>query len=261
MRIALFLFGGATPFGRLLSEWTQGRKDICLFTDNARASDDYHYLRFAQKHNEQPFDLVIYDVDDSAAHAALFPFIAKYPGVLFCNDIALWDFARSVSHESRDPWGTKWIFRTAAADKAEELTRLAETDVEPGELLEKHPLAVALARRSAGVVVPNQKYRDQLSREELQPSIEVVPNTISNIEFASFMTLQLTTWKGSTANLRNELKPIEHAFQDLYAVELGRIMERYGDGPQDQLNRALERLRDLFEGATNSATAKRGDDE
>lgn len=263
-RVAVIVLGVGepSPYGRMLSTWARDREETVLFTDDADAtSDSYHYLRFAPMQRKQRFDLLLYDVDDTTAHAAAFPLIVKWPGILFCNDINLWRFTRAVSHEPRDVWGTNWIFNVAAPERAEMLVKLAKRDIEPGRALTTSPLAVALALRSAGVVVPLEEWERRITRTHRLPPVGVVEQTLSDDEFAAMIERSLPAWEERTTHMRGELAPIEHPFHDLYAVERGRAIERYEDGPEDQMNRAQEVLRELFDGVTNSVAAHGGENE
>jgi hypothetical protein len=246
-RIALFIWNAGEPtrYSDALRSWTRGREGVTLFSDRP-AEGEYHYLRFDAMQQRNPFDLLIYDVDDTAPHAAGFFRTATTPGVLFFSDVALSGYALAVSHDAADPWGTRWIFNIAAPEDAALLSRLAERGLDISGLLSGCPAAVALAVRSAAVVVPEFGWATRLSGVPDVPPVAVIDPREGQAGFEALMERMLPLWLRRTEEARTTILPVEHPHSDLFTVERQRILNCFPPGSESLAEPALAALAECF---------------
>lgn len=228
MKIALFFWGQGSGrqslYGGALRRWAAGKKDVTVFSDDPDpVKSELHYLRFPSLHSEEPFNPILYDIDDTPEHAACFRYLAKWPGVIFLSDLSLANFARATSHSPFDGWGFRWILGTASHEQANELAKLSDSGFEPEQLPLQDPLSLALARRSAAVVVPDLHSASVLSSyADVPPVSVIVPPVELNAEKA---------WAGPSTKgrlsvyifgneARNWQRKLEGALTDVEGIEI-----------------------------------------
>ena len=167
--------------------------------------------------------------------------------MLFLGDVFLHRYARAVSHSPHDGWGYRWILAVACPQQADALARLAERDLDPGALASTVPLARALAVRSAAVVVPDFRSLRLLGGGGEMPPVSVIPPPGEEFEqFAATLSRVAPHWLARTERAEATIAPLDHPNRNLLEVERGRVRERFGEGDGPLLEKALERLDELF---------------
>jgi len=252
VRAAVMLWGrdAASKYRQALQQLPDRMDGFTIFSDlPQQGARELHYLRFAELDGADPFDLVVHNLDDAPEFASSFPYVVRRPGVLFLGDIYMHRYARATSHSALDGWGYRWIVGAACPERADALARLAEAGIPPGALARKLPLAPALARRSAAVVVPDYDSWLLFDAEEYMPPIAVIaPPDISAPEgevspssefeaFADAFERMLPSWIERAKEAASTIPPLEHPHRDLLGLERRRVFERF-----DEEDRALAEL-------------------
>ena len=252
VRTAVLLWGrdSASKYREALRRLPDRVDGLTIFSDLPRQeAGELHYLRFAELDGANPFDLVVHNLDDAPEFTSSFPYVVRRPGVLFLGDVYLHRYARAAGHSALDSWGYRWIVGAACPERADALARLAEAGIPPGALARKLPLAPALARRSAAVVVPDYRSWQLLDAEKNMPSVSVItpPGTSvldgqgsSSTEFEAFadaVERMLPSWIESAKDAAAAIPPLEHPHRDLLALEHRLVLERF-----DEEDRAMAEL-------------------
>lgn len=237
VKIALFLWGQGKEvhslYSRALRRWAGGDKSVTVFSDDPNTEEgELHYLRFPQLHRLSHFNPIFYDIDDTPENAACFRYLAKWPGVIFLSDLALTRFSRATSHSPFDGWGFRWILGTASPDQADALAKLSESGFEPQQLPIQDPLSLALARRSAAVVLPDLHSAGVLSGYADVPPVSAI---VPPVEL-----LPVKPWTGPATKgklsvrifgieARNWKRKLEHALNDVEGVEITSSESKIAD--------------------------------
>lgn len=257
-RIALFLWNGPSRWREPLRCWAKQRDQVSLFTDSmAPIGDEQHYLRFYEIDRREPFDLILCDIADSAAHAAAFSLIVQQAPVLFLDDIRLHRFARAVSHDARDPWGTGWLLAQAEPGAGEAVARLIAHGIDPGRLMEAIITARALARRATAVILPQLDWAHLIEDGLENFRAEILPP--DDVDwFETTLDRRLPTWIDERRNTLKSLPPFEHGNADLQAIERRRIADRCPGDLRPLAAPALATLDSLFAIGQDTAPEKLG---
>lgn len=223
-RIALFLWGAPSRYGEPLRVWAAERPNIDLFTD-ATTGAGLHYLRYHELSERAPYDVVLCDIADSAAHAASFPLVVKSAPVLFLDDLQLAHYCGAVSHDPRDPWGSGWLLEQAAPGDGGMIARLLAAGIGVGKLAEHLHVARALSRRAADVVVPELSWASVLERDNESPQVSVLPAPGADGQkcFSRSLDRLMPRWSESRRKVLTSLQPLAHGNADLRAVERRRV--------------------------------------
>lgn len=257
MKIAVMLWGSESPslYRESLRELCRTVKSSCLFSDKPLHENELHYLRFSEIDKEEPFHIVLHNVDDGSEFAASFPYISRRPGVLFLGDIFLHQYARAVSHSADDGWGYRWIVNVAYPEGAETLARLAEDAIRLGAMARYVALAPAMAVRSAAVVVPDYQCWQRLAGIKDMPPIEIIPPPSAadadhlqkpSGSFHSRVSEMLPRWAGRSKQAEVDIAPLDHPNKNLFEMEKKRMLERF-DKQHEKLGEvAVEALSEFF---------------
>jgi hypothetical protein len=246
-RIALFLWNAPGRYREPLRVWAAERPHVDLYTD-AAAGEGLHYLRFGEINARAPYDLVLCDIANSAAHAASFPLVLKTAPVLFLDDLHLARYCDAVSHDPRDPWGSGWLREQAAPEDGGIIARLLAAGIEPGKLAEHVYIARALAKRAAAIVVPELAWASKLERDGGSRDVAILPAPGEDgLElFAQSIDRLVPRWIESRRRLLAALEPLAHGNVDLRAVERRRVDHRCPGDVRPLARPAQEALDALF---------------
>lgn len=177
----------------------------------------YRTSRFDEINSQEPFDILLYQLGNSAHHAFMYPFLQSYPGVIDCHDVNLHHFLThclSKSHSGEQTYAG--YLDHCHGGKSSRLARLAAAGLFHESQCFLFPLDATCLTRESWLIVHSQYACVQVLLNN--PEVPV-----SNIPPPCQIPERLDTWR------RAELKEkLGFDKNDILICSFGEILPKKG---------------------------------